>query len=164
MSFPQSVGHIPCYYNYKTSARGRFYWRHGSVEEPGRDYVISTPDPWYPFGYGLSYTTLNYSNLTAENLGDGKIKATVEIENVGDYDIYESVLLFVRTPKCPTTPFIKKLRKFKKVNIRKGEKVTVEFILGDEDFAYIDNDYKTQVQKGRHLLLVNDLECEIFND
>lgn len=164
MSFPQSVGHLPCYYNYKTSARGRFYKVHGSFDKPGRDYVVSTPDPWYPFGYGLSYTKLNYSNLTAENLGDGKIKATVDVENVGDYDIFESVLLFVRTPKCPTTPFVKKLRKFKKVNIKKGEKVTVEFLLGDEDFTYVDNDYKTQVLRGRHFLQVNDLECEIFNN
>lgn len=161
MSFPQSVGHIPCYYNYKTSARGRFYWRHGSVENPGRDYVISTPDPWYPFGYGLSYTKLEYSNLTAEKLGEGKIKATVDIENKGDFDIFESVLLFVKAHKCPTTPFIKKLRKFKKVNIKKGEKVTVEFVLDSKDFTYIDNDYKTQILEAKHALMVEDLVCDI---
>ena len=71
------------------------------------------------------------------------------------------MLLFVKAHKCPTTPFIKKLRKFKKVNIKKGEKVTVEFVLDSRDFTYIDNDYKTQILEAKHTLMIENLVCEI---
>ena len=120
VSFPQSVGHIPCYYNHKPSARG-FYKKPGTPDSPGRDYVLSSPAPLYPFGYGLSYSKINYSALEAKKLDDGKVNVSVQIENIGDYDIDESVLLFVRALYCPVTPFVKRLRKFKKVHIGKGE-------------------------------------------
>ncbi len=161
VSFPKSVGHIPCYYNYKPSARGRLYNRHGSVEHPGRDYVLSSPNAWYPFGYGLSYTKLNYSNLIAENIGNGQVKVSVNVENTGDYDIYESVLLFVRALYSPVTPFVKKLRNFKKVYLKSKEKKTVEFVLTYEDFTYVDLNFKTSVFEGKYKILIENSECEI---
>ncbi len=161
VSFPQSVGHIPCYYNHKPTARGSFYKKHGSYENPGRDYVLSTPDALYTFGYGLSYTKLNYTDLKAEKTADGKVNVSVTVENAGDYDIKESVLLFVRALYCPTTPFVKRLRKFKKVELPKGAKKTVEFTLTDEDFTYIDENYKTAVNRGPHKIMIEDLEVEI---
>lgn len=161
ISFPQSTGHIPCYYNYKTSARGRLYKRPGSIEKPGRDYVLASPDAWYPFGYGLSYTEVRYSNLTAAKTGENEVKVTVDVENIGGYDIDESVLLFVSALYCPVTPFIKRLRNFAKVNLPKNEKKTVEFTLTDKDFTYIDVDMNTAVNRGAHKISVGGLECEI---
>lgn len=161
VSFPKSVGHIPCYYNYKPSARGTLYGRHGSVENPGRDYVLSSPNAWYPFGYGLSYTKLEYSNLTAEKLENGKVKVKVEVENTGDYDIYESVLLFVKALYAPVTPFVKRLRNFTKVYLKAGEKKTVEFTLTEEDFTYVDLNFKTTVLYGKHKILIDKLECDL---
>ena len=84
ISFPESVGQIPCYYNYKASARGNCYKKHGSIDEPGRDYVLAGPEPWYPFGYGLSYTEVRYSDLTAEKTGENEVKVKVSVENVGN--------------------------------------------------------------------------------
>lgn len=161
VSFPKSVGHIPCYYNYKPSARGRLYGRHGSVENPGRDYVLSSPNAWYPFGYGLSYTKLEYSNLTAEKLENGKVKVTVGVENTGDYDIFESVLLFVKSLYAPVTPFVKRLRNFTKVYLKTGEKKTVEFMLTEEDFTYVDLNFKTTVLNGKYKILIDKLECDL---
>ncbi len=161
VSFPQSVGHIPCYYNHKPTARGSFYKQHGSYDNPGRDYVLSSPDALYPFGYGLSYTKVNYSDLRAEKCADGKVNVSVTVENVGNYDIKESVLLFVRALYCPITPFVKKLRKFKKVELPVGAKKTVEFTLSDEDFTYIDENYKTAVHRGPHKIMIDNLEVEI---
>ncbi len=161
ISFPQSTGHIPCYYNYKPSARGRLYQRPGSPENPGRDYVLASPDAWYPFGYGLSYTEVKYSNLTAAKTGENEVKVTVDIQNVGNYDIDENVLLFVSALHCPVTPFVKRLRNFAKVNLRKKEQKTVEFTLTDKDFTYIDIDMKTAVNRGAHKITVADLECLI---
>ena len=159
-SMPQSTGHIPCYYNYKMSARGNFYKRPGTPGAPGRDYVSASPAPWYPFGYGLSYTTLKYTDLSAK-VKDGKVYVSVRVENKGSYEIDESVLLFVRMMYCPTTPFIKKLRKFSKVNLRPGDSKTVDFILTDEDFTYIDENMKTIVNRGKHIIMISDLECTI---
>lgn len=161
VSFPKSVGHIPCYYNYKPSARGTLYRQHGSVEKPGRDYVLSSPNAWYPFGYGLSYTKVEYSNLVAEKLENGKVKVKVEVENIGNYDIYESVLLFVKALYAPITPFVKRLRNFSKVYLRTGEKKTVEFLLTEEDFTYVDLNFKTTVLNGQYKILIDKLECNL---
>lgn len=160
ISFPQTVGHLPCYYNHKVSARGSFYKRPGTPTEPGQDYVLSSPKAWMPFGYGLSYTTLEYSNLTAENTANG-VKVCVDVENKGNYEIKESVLLFVSAKSCPITPFIKQLKAFDKVLIKSGEKKTVEFLLGDDAFSYIDEDYKTAKNKGMHTITVDNLAVNI---
>ncbi len=159
-SLPMSVGTLPCYYNYKASARG-LYKKYGTIEKPGRDYVLSTPQAWMPFGFGLSYTKIEYSALCAEKNGDGTITVRVDVKNEGDYEIDESVLLFVSMMYCPITPFVKKLRKFKKVNLMPGEKKTVDFTLTDEDFTYIDKDMKTVVNEGTHKILIDTLECTV---
>lgn len=160
-SFPQSTGHIPCYYNHKMSARGSFYKRPGSIEQPGRDYVLASPEPWLPFGFGLSYTNIEYSDLSADVVEGGKVNVRVTVENKGNYEIDESVLLFVKMMYCPITPFVKKLRKFSKVNLKPNDKKTVEFTLTSEDFTYIDKNMKTAVNEGLHKIIVDELECEI---
>lgn len=159
-SFPKDVGTLPCYYNYKVSSRGCIS-KHGSMEQPGGAYVLCGPEPWYPFGYGLSYTELEYSDLIANVLSDGNVDVKVSVENKGEYEIDESVLLFVKMMHCPVTPYVKKLRNFTKVNIKPGEKKTVEFTLTQEDFTYVDLDMKTQVNKGEHKILIDKLECSI---
>jgi len=160
-SFPQSTGHIPCYYNYKVSARGNIYKRPGRPEAPGRDYVLASPDAWLPFGYGLSYTTVEYSDMKADVKDNGNVEVSVCVENSGNYEIDESVLLFVKMMYCPVTPFVKKLRNFEKVNLKPGEKKTVNFTLTGDDFTYIDEDMKTVQNHGKHKLFIDKLECEI---
>ncbi len=161
ISFPKSVGHIPCYYNYKPSARGNLYKRHGSIEKPGRDYVLSSPNAWYSFGYGLSYTTLEYTNLVVNKLPNGNVKVSVDVENIGDFDIFESVLLFVKALYAPITPFVKRLRNFSKVYLKSGKKKTVDFLLTEEDFTYIDSNYKKTLLKGNYKILIDNLECNL---
>lgn len=85
----------------------------------------------------------------------------VSVENKGDYEIDESVLLFVKMMYCPITPFVKKLRKFTKVNLKPAEKKTVEFILTDEDFTYIDHNMKTAVNRGEHKIFIDTLKCSV---
>ena len=86
-SFPRSTGHLPVYYNYLPSDRG-FYKNPGSYDSPGRDYVFSAPSALYSFGYGLSYTSFVYKNLSTDKdkyeLND-TIHATVEVKNTGKY-------------------------------------------------------------------------------
>ncbi len=160
ISFPKSTGHIPCHYNYKVSARGRFYKQPGSVESPGRDYVMSSPEAWLPFGYGLSYTKVEYSDLRVIPQNDGTVKIKVDVKNSGKYEINESVLVFVRTMYAPITPLVKRLRAFDKIKLEPNEKKTVEFILDDEDFSYVDIDYKTVRLSGKYKIMVDSLECD----
>ena len=113
------------------------------------------------FGYGLSYTTIEYSNLVAEVGENTTVKVKVDVENKGNYEIGENVLLFVKMKFCPTTPFERQLRKFTKVHLAPGDKKTVEFTLTGEDFTYIDNDMKTRQNVGEHVLFIENLHCEI---
>ena len=161
VSFPQSTGHIPCYYNHKVSARGSWYKTPGSIDNPGRDYVLSSPDAWYAFGCGLSYTTVKYSDLSVKTLNNGQVMVSVTIENIGKYDINESVLLFLRVLYSPITPFVKRLRKFKKVFLKKGAKKNVEFVLNDDDFTYVDANFKTTKLPGKYKIMIQDLVCDV---
>lgn len=70
VSFPKSTGHLPCYYNYYPSDKG-YYNRKGSLDKPGRDYVFSDPYALYTFGYGLSYSSFEYTDMALEVV-DGK--------------------------------------------------------------------------------------------
>ncbi|MBQ8600864.1 MAG: glycoside hydrolase family 3 C-terminal domain-containing protein [Clostridia bacterium] len=159
ISFPQSTGHIPCYYNHKVSARGN-YKKPGTPEKPGRDYVTASPAPWYPFGYGLSYTKVKYSDLKAEKKGS-VLSVSVTVENIGDYDIDESILLFTRAIYAPITPFVKELKAFEKVPLKKGEKKIVSFMLTEEDLTYVDHAYQRVPLHTTYRIMVEDLACEI---
>lgn len=160
ISFPKSTGHIPCHYNYKVSARGSFYKKPGSPENPGRDYVMSSPEAWLPFGYGLSYTKVEYSNLRVIPQKGDTVQVKVDVKNCGEYEINESVLLFVRTIYAPITPLVKRLRAFDKVNLKVNEKKTVEFILGDEDFSYVNINYKMERLPGKYKIMIDSLEYD----
>ena len=161
LTFPRSTGHLPCFYNYKPSARGSFYQRPGSEEKPGNDYVFENPKALFPFGYGLSYTQYEYSNLQVNVAGRYAFTVSVDVENVGEYDGEESVLLFLSTLVQRTTPMVKRLRAFKRVALKKGEKKTVELFLTKEDFLYVGVDMKKQASTGRHIVRIGDLSTEI---
>ena len=161
LTFPRSTGHLPCFYNYKPSARGSFYQRPGSEEKAGNDYVFENPKALFPFGYGLSYTKFEYSNLSVNAKGRYEYTVSVDVENVGEYDGDESVLLFLSTLVQRTTPMVKKLRAFKRISLKKGEKQRVEFPLTKEDFLYVGVDMKKQASTGRHIVRVGELSTEI---
>jgi len=160
ISFPRSTGHIPCYYNYKVSARG-YYHKPGTVKNPGRDYVFDSPDALYPFGYGLSYTTFEYSKLVAKKIADKKVEISFNVKNTGNIKAKETSLVFVSQSFCPTTPFIKKLRKFTKQEYAPNQERTITFTLDENDFTYIDVDMKKAVGSGLFKISVDNMICEV---
>jgi beta-glucosidase len=98
VTIPQSVGHIPVFYNYKPSGKGDTYLP-GSPENPGRNYVFSSPDPLFPFGFGLSYTDFDYVKMDVSRETFSKndtVHITVEIKNTGKMEGKEVVQLYVR--------------------------------------------------------------------
>ncbi|MEA4822599.1 MAG: glycoside hydrolase family 3 N-terminal domain-containing protein [Clostridiaceae bacterium] len=161
ISIPQSVGHIPCYYNRKVSAFN-IYKLPGTSEVPGRDYVFSSPEPLYPFGYGLSYTTFSYANLTVTPdtvTPSGTVTVTVDVTNTGGRAGKETVELYLRDRVCRITPFVRRLRGFTKLTLSPGETKTAVFTLSFEDFAFINEQMLREVEPG-----VFDVEIAALKD
>ncbi len=159
ISFPRSVGTIPCYYNYKPTARG-FYHKPGSPEAPGRDYVFDSPAALYKFGYGLSYTTFAYSDLAVKPTSSETAELSVTVKNTGNVESDEVVQIYLRQHFCPTTPFVRRLRKFARVTLKPGEEKQLTFTLTAPDFSYIDVDMKTAVGSGKFTAYCGELSCE----
>lgn len=163
-SIPRYVGNLPCYYNHKEQGLGNHYNRHGSYEHPGMDYVFCDPDPLFEFGYGLSYTKFEYSDIIAKKR-EGGWSVSVNVKNVGDYDADESVLVFSRNLKQRfVSPIVKKLVAFKRKTIPVGKTEKYEFFLTKDDFAYVGIDMKKTYVKGEVKLFIADKELIINED
>ncbi|WP_405116492.1 beta-glucosidase BglX [Paenibacillus sp. FSL K6-1217] len=125
MSFPYSVGQIPVYYNaYQT---GRPY----DPQYPNVRYVtryLDIPnDPLFCFGYGLSYSTFAYSGFTVEAAADGKVLASIEVENTSGVTGKETVQLYIRDVTASVVRPGKELKGFKQITLAPHEKQTVSF-------------------------------------
>ncbi|WP_330443364.1 beta-glucosidase BglX [Flavobacterium sp. C4GT6] len=145
MTFPRNVGQVPIYYNHKNT--GRPYLGPTDPEQKYKSrYTDVDNSPLYPFGYGLSYTTFDYSNLKLSanqiNFND-TLKISVEVSNTGNYDGEEVVQLYIKDKVGTVTRPVKELKGFKKVALKKGEKKTVEFEISSNDLRFynIDMDF-----------------------
>lgn len=135
VSFPKTTGHIPVYANYKPSSRG-YYNRRGTPEKPGRDYVFSSPDPLFCFGYGVSYTTFDYSDIHVNNYlntGGDVVEVYCRIRNTGNRAGAEVVQLYVRDLVSSVTTPVKALKAFDKVFLQPGEEKQIKFQVNKND-------------------------------
>ena len=150
MTFPRSVGQVPIYYNHKNT--GRPYLGPTDPEQKYKSrYTDSDNSPLFPFGYGLSYTKFEYSNLklSATQINQsGKLKVSVDVANTGNYDGEEVVQLYVKDVVGSVTRPVRELKGFKKLLIKKGEKKTVEFELSAEDLKFYNIDMKFVAEPG----------------
>ncbi len=122
-SFPQSTGHLPVYYNHLPSDKG-YYKEPGSYEKPGRDYVFSSPDPLWAFGHGLSYTSFEYLDASADKQVYSPydtIKVAVSVKNTGKVKGKEVVQVYVRDLVSSIVTPVKQLKGFCKVELAPGE-------------------------------------------
>ena len=133
VSVPRSVGQIPVYYNRKMPM--------------SHDYVEESANPLYPFGYGLSYTRFEYTNLRAE--GHLPEKVLVDVTNTGDRDGDEVVQLYIRDLVASTARPRKQLCAFKRVHIPAGETVTVELPLQPEAFSLVNPRMQRVIEPGQ---------------
>ena len=150
-SIPYSTGHIPCYYNYKTSARGSCYRQPGTPEKPGRDYVYASPKPLWPFGYGLSYTQFEYSDLKISSdtiSASDSVKIQFTVRNTGKTDGKETAQLYLQDLYSSTTTPIHSLKRFEKVLLKAGEKRTIYFSILPEDLSLWNVEMKQVVEPG----------------
>lgn len=125
---PQSVGHIPVFYDYKPSAKG-INREPGSKEKAGRDYVFSSPDPLFPFGFGLSYTTFEYSDMQVSKKVFGKesVEVSVLVKNTGSRTGKEVVQFYINDKRSSVTTPVMVLKRFKKIELKPGESKRVSF-------------------------------------
>ncbi len=165
-SFPQSTGHLPCFYNYLPTDKG-FYHEPGSYDAPGRDYVFSTPDPLWAFGHGLSYTKFDYLDAKVEKenyLPYEQIHVDVTIRNAGSRPGKEVVQVYVRDLVSTVMTPVKQLKAFQKISLEPGESKTVRltipvkelFLTRDDGTAYLeDGQFEIQVGKASDDILFN---------
>ncbi len=151
ISVPRSVGQLPVFYNHKPTAR--------------RGYVDSTSEPLYPFGWGLSYTTFKYDNLTlaSEKIGImGKTKVTVDVTNTGSLKGDEVVQLYIRDEVSSITRPVKELRGFKRITLDPGETKTVDFMLGPEELSFLNRDMQRVVEPGTFKIMAGGNSVDLI--
>ena len=150
ITIPRHVGQLPAYYNYKPS---KSYW----IQKLKRGYVDMPATPLYPFGYGLSYTNYEYSNLRvepAEIHPGGTAQVSVRVKNAGDRAGAETVQLYLHQNQAPVSLPVKQLRGFERVDLKPGETKTVRMMLGPEDLQLLDRDMHWRVAPGDFELMV----------
>lgn len=157
ITFPRNSGHIPIYYN---ATRNRFVGYYGNNSETS--YEDSIAAPYYPFGYGLSYTEFAYSNMqtdctevSVEELKKGKkIKYTIDVSNVGDYEGKEVVQLYIHDIAGKYMRPYRELKDYKKVLFQEGETKTITFELGYDDLGYYMPDGNYVVEPGKIVIYI----------
>lgn len=150
VTFPPTTGHIPMYADFKPSGRG-YYHRPGAPGEPGRDYVFSAPEPLFCFGYGLSYTDFEYSDLEVDvrpGMQKGIVEVSCTVTNTGDYDGAEVVQLYVRDLVSSVTTPVKALKAFEKIYLRRGESRKVVLQIAADDLKLWNQDMQFVLEPG----------------
>lgn len=159
LSWPRAVGQIPVYYNHKNTGRPSApdRWHTG--------YLDLSKAPLYPFGYGLTYTKFNYSNINVKsgisrtttlegnaNIGGitGSLHVTAEIENSGKREGTEVVQLYVHDRIAPTSRPVRELKGFQRVTLAPGEHKTVEFTVQARDLGSYDPEMRWIVPAGTY--------------
>jgi Beta-glucosidase-related glycosidases len=150
MSMPQNMGQIPIYYNHLNTGR--------PVEEGTQkfvkfqsNYLDVRNEPLYPFGYGLSYTTFEYSDITLSSdqmKMDGTITASVTIKNTGNYDADEVVQLYIRDVVGSISRPVKELKGFQRIHLNMGESQTVTFTITPDLLKFYDYNLNDVIEPG----------------
>ena len=143
MSHPRTVGQIPVFYGHKVSG-GRSHWK--------GDYVDGSVAPLYPFGYGLSYTTFELSQMSLTNGEVGwseTVKVTTRVTNTGDHRGDEVVQLYIRDPEASVTRPVLELKAFIRVELAPGGSARIEFGLPVGQIGFYDRDLAYVVEPGR---------------
>ncbi|WP_308745729.1 glycoside hydrolase family 3 N-terminal domain-containing protein [uncultured Bacteroides sp.] len=149
MTFPQHNGQIPLYYQYKSTGRPT------ALGGWCAKYIDIPTEPAYPFGYGLSYTTFEYSDVKLlPGNGNTYARVAVTVKNTGTYEGEEVVQLYVRDEVASITRPIKELKGFDKIKLKVGESRTVTFDVKDEQLGFYNNQMKFVVEKGDFTFMV----------
>jgi beta-glucosidase len=151
ITVPRSVGQLPDYYYQKPSAK--------------REFLGSTTEPLFVFGWGLSYTTFKYENLrlAADHIGPaGTTKALVDVKNSGAVRGDEVAQLYIRDEVSSVTRPVKELRGFRRVSLDPGETKTLEFTLGPDELSFLNRDMHRVVEPGTFKIMAGGNSKELM--
>ncbi|KAL9091062.1 MAG: hypothetical protein Q9165_004989 [Trypethelium subeluteriae] len=166
VSFPHDVGDLPIYYDYLNSGRTTspgFVGADGYLYF-GHQYVFGTPQPWFEFGYGLSYTNFTYSNVTlsATNVSaSDQITATVHVTNSGGKSGAEVVQMYVKDVLASVDVPNIQLKGFEKVFIHAGQTATVNLPLNVSDVGLWNKQMQYVVEPGQFIAYVGASSLDI---
>jgi beta-glucosidase len=166
MTFPRNVGQVPVYYNHKNTGRPYLGTKDPEQKYKSR-YIDSDNAPLYPFGYGLSYTKFEYSNLKLSSKtlnANGKLKITVDVANTGNYDGEEVVQLYIKDVVGSVTRPVKELKGFKKILLKKGTKQTVEFEISPDDLRFYNINMEFVAEPGDFEVFAGGSSATGLND
>jgi beta-glucosidase len=151
-TFPRNVGQIPLYYSYKNTGRP-----YNPASKWNSKYLDIPNDPLYPFGYGLSYTTFEYSEISlskTELTGNETLTATVSVTNTGKYAGEEVVQLYIQDPVASISRSVKELKNFEKIMLQTGEKKEVQFTITTEDLKFYNSELKYIWEPGEFVIYI----------
>ena len=160
-TFPRSVGQIPIYYNHKNT--GRPFNGDPAFKYASR-YLDAPNDPQYPFGYGLSFTTFSYGDITLSqtNLtGDDTLLASVNLTNVGDRAGEETVQLYLSQPVASVTRSVEDLRGFQKVRLQPGETKAVAFRITPEELKFYNAKLEYDWEPGEFIVRIGGSSSQV---
>ena len=147
ISVPRSVGQIPVYYNKKAPRN--------------HDYVEVSSSPLYSFGYGMSYTTFEYSALQVVQKSARCFEVSFKVKNTGKYDGEEVSQLYMRDEYASVVQPMKQLKHFERFHLKKGEEKKVTFVLTEEDFFLVNYTLKKVVESGNFHLMIGAASNDI---
>ena len=153
-SFPRNVGQVPIHYNEFNTGRPLLG---GWFTKFQTGYLDSPNTPLYPFGYGLSYTTFEYSDITlsANSMTEnGKITASVTVKNTGNYDADEIVQLYIRDLVGSVSRPVKELKGFERISLKKGESKTVTFTIDAELLKFYNSELNFVCEPGEFNVMI----------
>ena len=139
-SVPRSVGQIPLYYNKKAPQ--------------SHDYVEMSASPLYPFGYGLSYTSFDYSDLHLSALTPRSFEVSFKVKNTGSYDGEEVAQLYLRDEYASVVQPLRQLKCFERFFLKRGEEKEIFFTLTEKDLSIIDRNMARVVETGDFRIMI----------
>ena len=147
ISVPRSVGQIPVYYNKKAPRN--------------HEYVEVSFSPLYSFGYGMSYTTFEYSDLQVVQKSARCFEVSFKVKNTGKCDGEEVAQLYMRDEYASVVQPMKQLKHFERFHLKKGEEKKVTFVLTEEDFFLVNYTLKKVVESGNFHLMIGAASNDI---
>ncbi len=161
MTFPRNVGQCPIYYNHKNTGRPNksdehVFWSH---------YTDSPNSPLYPFGYGLSYTTFEYSDLKLnknEMTTLDSVMVSVKVKNIGERIGEEVVQLYIRDLAATYARPVLELKGFEKIELKAGEEKVLTFSLSAKELGYYLPNGSFQFEKGAFKVFVGTNSQELL--
>ena len=166
MTFPRELGQVPIYYNQYRTGRPKLEEDDFNRVRFTSSYLDIPNSPLYPFGYGLSYTSFEYSDfrLSKDTMTRGEtLTASVKVKNTGAYKAKEAVQFYIHDVVGSVVRPMKELKGFEKIELDVGEEKTVSFEINEEMLKFWNKDMKFVAENGKFEVFIGkDSRCKPF--